>query len=60
MPLDRCDDVPVAALFALEVHGDDGVQRRHQQKDVKDQPEHQAWNDQSEIENRRERLPVEQ
>ena len=37
MAFDRVHDFAVAALFALHVHRDDGMRRRHQQQDMKDQ-----------------------
>src|SRR6516165_7593384 len=40
--LDRIDDLAVAALLALHVYRNDGVQRRHQQQYVKHEPEQQT------------------
>jgi len=59
MPLDRVDDLAMSALLALEVDGDDGQNRRHQQENMKDEAKDQAGNHEDEIEESRQGLPVE-
>ena len=60
MPLDRIDEFAMAALFAPHMHGDDGMERRHQPQNVKEHPKKEAWNDQRQIEDRGKGLAVEQ
>ena len=60
MALDRVHDLAVAALLALHVHGDDGVDRRDQQQHVEHDAEDHAGHDQDKIEQRRKRLAVDQ
>jgi hypothetical protein len=58
--LDRLDDFTVAALLALHVHGNDGMQRRHQQEHMENKPQQQARDDKRYIKECRKRLPVKQ
>jgi hypothetical protein len=60
VPLDRIHQLSVPAVLAFHVHGDDGVQRRNQQQHVEDQSEDKARHDEDEVQDGRERLPVEQ
>ena len=48
------------AVFALHVDGNDGMDRRNEQKHVKDQPEDQTRHDKDKTEDGRERLAVQQ
>ncbi len=50
----------VPALFSLRMHSNNRVRRRHQQQNMKDQPENRAKHDQDHIENRGKRLTVQQ
>src|SRR5690242_6428690 len=50
----------MAALLALHVDHEHGIDRRHQPKRMKDEAEDEARHDQEEIEDRVERLAVQQ
>ena len=60
MLADRLDHFPMPALFPFHMNRDHRVRRWHQQQDVKNQPENRAKHDQDQIEDRRERLPVQE
>jgi hypothetical protein len=60
VPADRLDHFPVHALFPLHMDRNHGMGRRHQQQNVKNQPENQAKHHQDHVENRRKWLPVQQ
>ena len=57
---DRIHDLAMPALLPFHVNRDDRVGRRHQEKNVKNQPENHAKHDQDQVENRRKRLPVQE
>ena len=57
---DRVDDLAVLAVLALRGHRKHRVQRGDEEQHRECQPEDEARHDQDEIEDRRERLPVQQ
>src|SRR3954467_205126 len=59
VPADRVHDFAVHPLLALHMHRNQRMRRGHQQQNMENQPENQAKHDQDEVEDRRERLPVE-
>jgi hypothetical protein len=60
VPADRLHHFPVTPLLLLHMDRDESVRRRDQEKDMKNQPEKQAKDDQDQVEERRKRLPVEE
>jgi EmrB/QacA subfamily drug resistance transporter len=57
---DRLDDLAMAPILTLHRDGNDGVQRRNDQQEVNGKPENQAGYEDNEIEQRRERLAIDQ
>ena len=57
---DRLNHLAVPAVLPSHVNRNQRMRRRHQQQDMKNQPENQAKHDQDQVEDRRKRLPVEE
>jgi hypothetical protein len=60
VPFDRVHKLAVLAVLTLHMDRNEGMQRRNQKGRWKDEPEQDAGHDQDEIEDRRERLAVQQ
>jgi hypothetical protein len=50
----------MSPVLTLHVHRNDGVRRRYQEKDVKNQPQNRAKDAQNEVEDRSKGLPVQE